>query len=245
MRLLTHPWAIEFRDAAGRLLTRTQRLGEPASFTPYVPFSFVRRSRDLGRSTAATFELAPEEKIFGLGESFTRFNKRGQRVVSFLRDAMGAQGRLQYKAVPFFLSSQGYGMFVHTSTPVTFDVGAEYDAHNTIYTGDELLDVFVFLGEPKDVVSEYTALTGRSPMPPLWSFGLWMSRITYNAERQVRDVARTLRAHRIPTDVLHLDTGWFETDWRGDYQFSASRFPDPAGMIRDLGRDGFYVSLWQ
>ncbi len=245
VRLVRNPWSIEFRDAAGRLLTRTQRLGQPASFLPYVPFSFVRRTRDLGRSTAATFELAPDEKIFGLGESFTRLNKRGQRIVSYLRDAMGAQSRLQYKAVPFFVSSNGYGMFAHTSAPVTFDVGAQYDAHNTIYSGDELSDIFVFLGEPKDVVSEYTALTGRSPVPPLWSFGLWMSRITYNAEAQVRDVARKLREHRIPTDVLHLDTGWFETDWRSDYQFSKSRFTDPAGMIRDLGRDGFHVSLWQ
>ena len=55
VRLVNNPWSIEFRDAAGRLLTRTQRLGQPASFLPYVPFSFVRRTRDLGRSTAATF----------------------------------------------------------------------------------------------------------------------------------------------------------------------------------------------
>src|SRR5439155_13425742 len=140
------------------------------------PFSFVRRARDLGRSVAATFALAHDEKIFGFGESFTRLDKRGQRVVAVLRDAMGAQSRLQYKAVPFLLSSKRFGMFVHTSAPVTFDVGAEFDAHHTIYSGDETLDLFLFLGEPKDVVSDYTALTGRSPVPPLWSFGLWISR---------------------------------------------------------------------
>jgi alpha-D-xyloside xylohydrolase len=245
VRVVRNPWAVELYDATGRLLTRTQRNGEPASFYPYVPFSFVRRARDVGRSVAATFELASDEKIFGMGESFTRLDKRGQHVVAYLRDAMGAQNRLQYKAVPFFLSSRGYGMFVHTSAPVTFDVGAEYDAHHTIYSGDELLDLFVFLGEPKDVVSEYTALTGRSPVPPLWSFGLWMSRITYNSEAQVRDVARKLREYRIPADVLHLDTGWFETDWRSDYRFSATRFSDPAAMIRDLKKVGLRVSLWQ
>ncbi|HET7457454.1 MAG TPA: TIM-barrel domain-containing protein [Gemmatimonadaceae bacterium] len=245
VRIAKSPWTIELYDAAGRLVTRTQRLGEPASFTPYVPFSFIRRSRDLGRSTAAVFSLAHDERVYGMGESFTRLDKRGQRVVAYLRDAMGAQGRLQYKAVPFFVSSAGYGMFVHTSAPVSFDVGAEYDAHNTVYSGDELLDLFVFLGEPKDVVSEYTALTGRSPVPPLWSFGLWMSRITYNSEAQVRDVAAKLRQYRIPADVLHLDTGWFETDWRSEYQFSKSRFTDPAKMIRDLRAQGFRVSLWQ
>lgn len=63
VRLIRDPWHIEFYDAAGELLTRTQTLGDPASFTPYVPFSFVRRARDFGRSTAATFELRHDEKL--------------------------------------------------------------------------------------------------------------------------------------------------------------------------------------
>jgi alpha-D-xyloside xylohydrolase len=240
-----NPWRVAIYDSAGKLLTRTTHLSDPASFLPYTPFSFVRRARDLGRSSAATFQLAPDEGIYGFGESFTRLNKRGQRVLAYLRDAMGAQGRFQYKAVPFFVSSRGYGMFVHTSAPVAFDVGAEYDAHHAIYSGDEMIDIFVFLGTPKDVVSEYTAITGRSPVPPLWSFGLWMSRITYKSEAEVRDVAAKLRQYRIPADVLHLDTGWFETDWRSDYQFSKSRFTDPAKMIADLKKEGFHISLWQ
>jgi len=245
VRINRNPWRVELFDAKGALLTRTQRLGDPATYTPFAPFSFVRRARDIGRSTAATFELTQDEKIYGFGESFTRLNKRGQRVIAFIRDAMGAQSPVQYKAVPFFMSSRGYAMFVHTSAPVTFDVGAEYDAHNTIYSGDELLDLFIFIGEPKELLSEYTAVTGRSPVPPLWSFGLWMSRITYKSEAEVRDVAKKLREYRIPADVLHLDTGWFETDWRSDYQFSKSRFTDPAVMIKDLLKDGFHISLWQ
>ena len=71
------------------------------------------------------------------------------------------------------------------------------------------------------------ALTGRSPVPPLWSFGLWMSRITYKAEAEVRQVAQRLRDLRIPADVLHLDTGWFETDWKSNFEFSNTRFTDP------------------
>ena len=58
-------------------------------------------------------------------------------------------------------------------------------------------------------------------------------------------MAAKLRQHRIPSDVIHLDTGWFETDWRCDYEFSKTRFKDPAKMIADLKRDGFRVWLWQ
>ncbi|MDQ3920564.1 MAG: alpha-xylosidase [Acidobacteriota bacterium] len=245
VRLVKDPWHVEFYDSAGRLLTRTQTIGDPATFFTPVPFSFVRRASDLSRLTAAAFELGHDEKIFGCGESFTRLDKRGQKVNAFARDAMGAQNELMYKPIPFFLSNKGYGMFVHTSAPVTFDFGKTYDQHNTIYTGDENLDLFVFLGQPKDVLSEYTALTGRSPVPPLWSFGFWMSRITYKSEDEVRDVAAKLREHRVPADVIHLDTGWFETDWRSNYRFSTSRFRDPARMISDLKRQGFHISLWQ
>jgi alpha-D-xyloside xylohydrolase len=205
----------------------------------------VRSASDLTRRIAATFSLSPDEKLFGCGESFTRLNKRGQKIPLWMIDAHSAQTADMYKPVPFFMSSRGYGMFVHTSAPLTLDFGCSYDAANTIYMGDEQLDLFVFLGKPKEILSEYTALTGRSPVPPLWSFGLWMSRITYDSEEQARDVARKLRDHHVPCDVIHLDTGWFEEDWRSDYKFSTSRFDDPAKMISDLQDQGFRVSLWQ
>jgi hypothetical protein len=91
--------------------------------------------------------------------------------------------------------------------------------------------------EPKEILGEYTALTGKSPMPPLWSFGMWMSRCTYDSEKEVREVAAKLRANNIPCDVLHLDTGWFETDWRCDYEFSKNAIPvsgedDPGPQAR-------------
>jgi alpha-D-xyloside xylohydrolase len=240
------PWHVEFRDAAGRLLTHTQHTRDYSNtLVPALPFSFIRRSSDFSRSVAAVFSLSPGEKLYGTGESFTRLDKRGQRVVLWSNDANGVENERMYKPVPFFMSSRGYGIFVHTTAPATFDMGASYQGSNALLLGDDELDAFVFLGAPKDVLAEYTALTGRAPMPPLWSFGLWMSRISYFSEEETRAVAARLRDNRIPSDVIHLDTGWFETDWRCDYEFSKTRFKDPAKMIADLLRDGFHISLWQ
>jgi alpha-D-xyloside xylohydrolase len=210
-----------------------------------VPFSFVRRAADYSRSINAAFTLSPGEKIFGCGESFTGLNKRGQKVVLWTDDSNGIQNPGMYKPIPFFMSSQGYGMFIHSSSPITCDFGNSFSGINAMMVGDDELDLFVFLGQPKDILDEYTALTGKSPMPPLWSFGLWMSRCTYLSEKQTRDVAAKLRDNRIPCDVIHLDTGWFETDWRCNYEFSKTRFADPAKMIGDLKSDGFHISLWQ
>lgn len=243
--LYRDPWRIEIRDAQGRLLTATQTLNDLKSFSSPVPFSFVRRAADTARRVAAVFSMSPDEKLYGTGESFTRLDKRGQKVILYTRDGLGAQTPRMYKPVPFVLSSRGYGMFVHTTAPMTLDIGSSYDHSHVIYSADDSLDLFVFLGDPKTVLSEYTALTGRSPMPPLWSFGLWMSRITYKSEDEVRDVASKLRHHRIPSDVIHIDTGWFEQDWRADYRFSTTRFRDPAKMMADLKEQGFRISLWQ
>lgn len=244
--ILENPWRIEFRDAQGRLLTKTNHKKDgQALLDPVLPFSFLRRSSDYSRSVAGVFTLQPGEKLFGAGESFTRLDKRGQKVVLWTNDANGVETDRMYKPIPFFLSSRGYGMFVHTSAPATFDFGASFSNTNSLLLGDDQMDLFVFFGAPKDILNEYTNLTGKAPMPPLWSFGLWMSRITYFSEDQVRTVAAKLRQNRIPSDVIHLDTGWFETDWRCDYKFSTSRFKDPAKMIADLKHDGFHISLWQ
>jgi alpha-D-xyloside xylohydrolase len=244
--ILEDPWHIEFRDAQGRLLTKTDHASDNAAqLDPVLPFSFIRRASDYSRSLAAVFSLAPGEKLFGGGESFTRLDKRGQKLVLWANDANGVETGRMYKPIPFFMSNRGYGMFVHTSAPTTFDFGATYGNTNALLLGDDELDLFVFLGTPKEILNEYTTLTGKPPMPPLWSFGLWMSRITYYSEDETRAVAAKLRANRIPSDVIHLDTGWFETDWRCDYQFSKTRFKDPVKMIADLKHDGFHISLWQ
>jgi alpha-D-xyloside xylohydrolase len=246
LTVLDKPWHLEFRDPRGRLLTRTQH---PSDYTntlvPALPFLFVRRSSDYSRSLGAVFYLSPGEKLFGTGESFTRLDKRGQRVVLWANDANGVETERMYKPVPFFMSSRGYGMFLHTSAPATFDMGATYQGSNALLLGDDELDLFFFFGSPKEILDEYTTLTGKAPLPPLWSFGLWMSRISYFSEEETRAVAARLRENRIPSDVIHLDTGWFETDWRCDYEFSKTRFQDPARMIADLKKDGFRISLWQ
>jgi alpha-D-xyloside xylohydrolase len=244
--ILEKPFHLELRDARGRLLTATDHAADNKStFSPVLPFGFVRRAADYSRSYNAAFSLAPGEKIFGCGEAFTSFDKRGQKLALWTDDANGIENQGSYKPVPFFMSSRGYGMFMHTTTPITCDFGHDFGGVNSLMIGDDELDLFVFIGTPKDILDEYTKLTGKSPMPPLWSFGLWMSRCTYDKESQVREIAAKLRENKIPCDVLHLDTGWFETDWQCDYEFSRTRFNDPKKMLADLKADGFRISCWQ
>jgi len=241
------PWHIVLKNSQGEILTSTHHISDTKSLlnSDQIPFAYTKSVEHAQTRIGASFTLSPDEKIFGCGESFTRLNKRGQRIDLYTTDACGVQTQDMYKPIPFFMSDKGYGMFVHSSALMTFDIGNTFDQANTLYLDEDELDVFVFFGTPKEILSSYTKLTGRSPMPPLWSFGLWMSRITYSSEAEVREVADKLQQWQIPCDVIHIDTGWFETDWQCDYQFSHSRFEQPAEMIADLKKRGLRVSLWQ
>lgn len=246
LEIKAHPWRLVLKDASGRVLTQTRVWSDNDSTQIKVPpFSFIKRGSDNSRSINPVFSLAPGEHIYGLGESPTAMNKAGQKLNLFVTDPQGPEGRDMYKPIPFWFSDRGYGMFMHTSAPVTMDMGHSYIGANKIYMADEDMDFFIFLGEPKEILSEYTALTGRPDMPPLWSFGTWMSRISYFTEDEGRDVAAQLRKNRIPSDVIHFDTGWFDVDWQCDYEFSPERFKDPQKMIKDLRDKGFHISLWQ
>lgn len=240
------PWRLVLRNSSGKLLTETRTWSDNDSTQVKVqPFSFIKRGSDNTRSVNPVFSLMPGEKIFGTGESPTALNKAGQKVNMFVTDPQGPETADMYKPVPFYMSDRGYGVFIHTSAPVTADFGASYGGATKLFMADEVVDLFIILGTPKKILSEYTALVGRPEMPPLWSFGTWMSRITYFSEKEGREVARKLRENKIPSDVIHFDTGWFGTDWQCDYAFASDRFDDPAGMLADLKKDGFHTSLWQ
>jgi alpha-D-xyloside xylohydrolase len=239
-------WKLDVLDSSGKNITGTQSREElEAMHSKAMPFCFMRRSSDYSRSIAASFSLYPGEKIYGCGESFTALNKRGQKMVLYAADAQSTASQQMYKPIPFFMSSRGYGIFVHTSSPVTMDFGHTQGGTTTIYAGEDELDIFIFLGTPKEILEAYTAITGKSPLPPLWSFGLWMSRFSYRSQSEVKMVADNLRKHRIPCDVIHIDAGWFKKGINCDFEFGREAFPEPENMIKDLKEKGFRTSLWQ
>ena len=246
LELQRYPFRLVLKDKNGRVLTQTRHIiDNDSSQVKLLPFSFIKRGSDNSRSVNPVFLLSPGERIYGCGESFTSLNKVGQKVHISVTDPQGPETDGQYKPVPFYFSNRGYGIFMHTSAPVTADFGQSYIGAQRLFMADEQIDLFVFFGEPKDILDEYTNITGKSPMLPLWSFGTWMSRITYFSQEEGLDIARQLRKHKIPSDVIHFDTGWFGVDWQCDYQFAQDRFPDPVGMLKQLKDQGFHTCLWQ
>ena len=246
LEIQRYPFRIVLRDKNGKILTQTRHIiDNDSSQIKLLPFSFIKRGSDNSRSVNPVFTLASGEHIVGCGESFTKLDKVGQKVHLYVTDPQGPESDGMYKPVPFFFSNRGYGIFMHTSAPVTCDFGASYIGASRLFMGDEKVDLFLFFGEPKEILDEYTNITGKSPMLPLWTFGTWMSRITYFSQEEGMDIANKLRQHRIPSDVIHFDTGWFDVDWQCDYEFSKNRFKDPVGMLKKMDKMGFHTCLWQ
>jgi len=139
-----------------------------------------------------------------------------------------------------------YGVFFHTSDYCKLSL-ADHSSRSVQFLNDHAtLDVFLIGGRtPEEILKGYRMLTGFPTMPPLWSFGIWMSRMTYFSADEVEEICDRLRKEHYPCDVIHLDTGWFRTDWLCEWKFNPERFPDPKAFISRLKEQGFKVSLWQ
>lgn len=215
---------------------------------------FVRKFRlpPFARTQAgwlAHFELETGEPVYGLGEKWSPLDKRGQLIRSYNSDALGVNAELSYKNAPFAWSPNGWGVFIHTPSPVTHGVGfapwsqRAYGAH----VEDDALDVFLFSGDNgEEILRQYTALTGRSPVPPLWSLGVILSKAYYRTADEILSVAREVRRRGMPCDVITFDgRAWQDTDTRFAFEWDETRYPDPKKVVDELKSLGFRICVWE
>ena len=214
-----------------------------------LPLGFVSRGSSLAYGTeraTISFKSTPDECFVGTGERFRKMDLSGQTFQLKNQDGQGVNNRRCYKNIPFYMSSRMYGAFYHTSDYCKLSL-ADHSTRSVQFMCDRAtLDVFLIGGQsPEEILRSYRMLTGFPSMPPLWSFGIWMSRMTYFSADEVDKICDRLRSEHYPCDVIHLDTGWFRTDWLCEWKFNPERFPDPKGFIQRLKDNGFRVSLWQ
>ncbi|MFF9455516.1 alpha-xylosidase [Streptomyces flaveolus] len=229
------PWGLTFHDADGRELTHAD-----AKSTAFAT------TGDGAHHMLSRLALGVGEQIYGLGERFTPFVKNGQVVDVWQADG-GTSSEQAYKNIPFYLSSRGYGVFVNHPGAVSFEVGSESVGQVQFSVEDQTLEYYVVAGPtPKDVLTRYTALTGRPALPPAWSFGLWLttSFTTSYDERTVTSFVDGMAERGIPLTVFHFDCFWMREYQWCDFQWDPDVFPDPEGMLARLKAKGLKVSVW-
>ena len=194
--------------------------------------------------------LRDDEFVYGLGEKTGRLNKRGRNLggysyVMWNSDtfAYGDDTDPIYADFPFFIvmrNGRAHGIFFDNTYRSLFEIGRESQRLLSFGAeGGELNYYFIDGPTPRDVVERYTALTGRMPLPPRWALGYNQCRYSYYPESKVRMIADTFRQKHIPADVIWLDIHYL--DGFNPFTWDKERFPDPARLIADLGRQGFKV----
>ncbi|MFD2167583.1 alpha-xylosidase [Thalassotalea euphylliae] len=196
-----------------------------------------------------SFELGADEPVYGLGEKWSKLDKRGQLVRSFNHDALGVNAEISYKNTPFCWSPNGWGLFIHTPAPVTHGVGyAPWSQRGYgVLIEDSALDVFILTQESgADIINSYTKLTGKAPMPPEWSLGVILSKAYYKDVEELLSTAKAVRENNMPCDVITLDgRAWQDTETRFAFEWDSKRYHDPAAVIAELKAMQFKVCVWE
>ncbi|MDQ1613178.1 MAG: alpha-glucosidase [Pyrinomonadaceae bacterium] len=231
------PFTVSVLDARGQVVVEDDA-ARPVSF-------------DLENGAIEASKRRDElEFYYGFGEKALPTSRQGQVVANWNTDAYAYASGTDpiYQSVPFFYAlrqGRAYGLFFDNTHRTYFDMGRTAPHRYTFGAAGGELNYYVFTGgrerTPQKVLEDYTELTGRTPLPPLWSLGYQQSRWSYYPEAKVREIARGFRARKIPADVIYLDIDYM--DGYRVFTWDKTRFPDPPKMLGDLSKDGFRTVL--
>ena len=230
VRLLEGSWSL--RDTAGRELTR--HVGFSGEAFPDYPVTRFRSRLEVH---------SPRDEVWmGFGEKVGALDKRGMHFTFWNTDVVPHHPDTDplYQSIPVSLAlreGQAWGLFLDESWRMEVDVALENPTQVRWDSAGPELDAYVFAGpQVADVVRAYTALTGRMPLPPLWSLGAQQSRWGYENAAEIRAVIHGYRARKLPLDCVYLDIDYMEgyKVWTWD----KARYPNPAGLAREAAQHG-------
>jgi alpha-glucosidase len=230
VRVKSNPFRVQFYDLDGRLISKDDD---------------ARGAAWEGARVRDWRWMPPDEHYFGLGEKAGPLDRRGHSYVMWNTDqyGWGANTDPLYEDIPFFLGldyGRSYGIFFDNTYRSSFDFGVSVpDRYSFGAEGGEMNYYFFWGPDPRKVISRYTELVGRTPMPPLWALGYHQCRYSYYPDKMVRFIADNFRERRIPCDAIFLDIHYM--DGYRIFTWDHSRFPNPDGLLGDLHRQGFHV----
>jgi alpha-glucosidase len=216
---------VSFCDSLGRVIN--EDMGGPGFGTTFI-----------GDKVSVYKRLQEGERFVGLGESLGNLDKRGMGVtLSNMDNYKYGDPRLpMYSSIPFYIGihhQQVYGLFFHNTYRTFFNFGLSTPDFASINADGGDADYFLCYGKNiGEVLGRYTSLTGRMPLPPLWSLGYHQSRCSYYPQDNVLLIGETFRRKRIPIDCIVLDADYLQ-DYE-PFRINKRRFPDMPGLAARL-----------
>ncbi|MED4354650.1 glycoside hydrolase family 31 protein [Schinkia azotoformans] len=199
-------------------------------------------------STNAVFcfkDMDADDHFYGFGEKTGFLDKRGEKMTMWNSDVYAPHNPetdALYQSIPYFMTirdGKAHGIFFDNTFKTTFDFKSNNGAYS-FSAEDGQLDYYILAGpSPKDVIEQYTDLTGRMPLPPKWALGYHQSKYSYKSEQEVRELVSKFAEKQIPIDAIYLDIHYMH-GYRV-FTFDRAAFPDPKQLIHDLKQEGIHV----
>ena len=192
-----------------------------------------------GEGFQAAFTLADDEKIYGLGDSSRkRLQHRGHRYDMWVTNVKS------YIPVPLVFGTRGAAVLVNTTWRHTIDLGQAQADRWSVHGRGGRLDLYLTIAPTAiEAIERHTLLTGRPPLPPKYSFGMWYIMHTQADAFKLMDDALKFRDRKLPCDVLGVEPGWMETfyDLSTDKKWDYDKFPLPRWAM--TGKHTFQAAL--
>jgi alpha-glucosidase len=201
----------------------------------------------IGNEVTTYKRLQKGERFIGLGEKTGNLDRRGSAYTNWNTDkfAYSPDQDPLYMTIPFYIGIHNglqYGIFFDNTYKSKFNFGASNDRFSFFAAEDgEMNYYFIYGKNVAEIISNYTHLTGRLELPPLWSLGTQQCRYSYYPDKEVVNTARTYREKNIPADMIYLDIHYM--DAYKVFTFHPERFPDPEKMVSDLYDMGFHTAV--
>jgi alpha-glucosidase len=237
------PLLIEFRDAKTQQLINSDE--RPMMFDAKGAMAGMMFDPKAGTFISVAKKLGFDEHFYGLGEKAARLDKRRSFFTNWNSDTPGyTEGKDPiYQTIPFYIGlqrGQAYGIFFDNSYRSYFDFGKNSQAYAAFGAEGGEMNYYFFYGpQIKKILSRYTELTGRMPLPPMWALGNQQSRWSYYPDTMAEEVVRQYRERDLPLDVLHLDIDYMQ-GYRV-FTWNTDRFPNPKAFTEKLKQQGVKV----
>jgi alpha-glucosidase len=249
----------EFKDQESELIITTKSCSLTISKLP-VRFKFqdlnggrVINEDDsfgtswIGEQVTTYKKLQPGERFIGLGEKTGPLDRRGHAYQNWNTDAYAYNSGTDplYSSMPFYIGIREpfvYGIFLDNTHKTFFNFGASNNRFASFAAdAGEMNYYFIHGNSVAEILKQYTALTGRMELPPLWSIGYQQCRYSYYPDKEVLTLAQTFREKDIPADAIVLDIHYM--DKYKIFTWDNKHFSDPKGLLDSIRQLGFHVVI--
>ncbi|CAL1521201.1 glycoside hydrolase family 31 protein [Chitinophaga sp. MM2321] len=232
MRITKRPFSISFFTPSGEVINED----EPGLTTSWI-----------GNDVTTYKKMQEGERFIGLGEKTGNLDRKGEGYTNWNSDVFGYATNKDpiYATIPFYVGIHhhlNYGIFFDNTFQSDFNFGASNNRFSSFGArGGEMNYYFIYHPQMADIITSYTSLTGRMPMPPLWSLGYQQNRYSYYPDTEVMRIAQTLREKKIPADGITLDIHYM--DAYKLFTWNKDRFPNPRQLTSQLKDMGFKITV--